>query len=95
EAELCYATLALSTDYDCWHPGHDNVTVDAVMAVMAKNIDAAKKTVSKAAPAANRKTASCACGTALKFAVMTDPKRVPPRTREKLDLLVGKYLPPG
>jgi len=96
EAELCYATLALSTDYDCWYAGHDAVTVEAVLAVMAKNIDAAKKTVAAAIPRANRGDAklSCGCATALKFAVMTDPKRVPPKTRERLELLVGKILPP-
>lgn len=94
EAELCYATLALSTDYDCWHAGHDNVTVEAVLAVMAKNIDAAKKTIAAAIPKANRESAkgACGCGSALRFAVMTDPKSIPPRTREKLDLLVGKHL---
>jgi 5'-methylthioadenosine phosphorylase len=96
EAELCYATLALSTDYDCWYAGHDNVTVEAVMAVMAKNIDAAKKTITSAIPKANRDSAkgACGCGSALRFAVMTDPKKIPPRTRERLDLLVGKHLPP-
>lgn len=94
EAELCYATLALSTDYDCWHAGHDNVTVEAVMQVMAKNIDAAKKSIAAAIPKANRGSAkgACGCGSALRFAVMTDPKKIPPRTRERLDLLVGKHL---
>ena len=96
EAELCYATLALSTDYDCWHEGEAPVTVEAVMAVMGRNIEAAKKTVTLAAPKANRSgSGSCGCGTALQFAVMTDPKRIPAKTREKLDLLVGKYLPRG
>lgn len=96
EAELCYATLALSTDYDCWHAGHDNVTVESVMAVMAKNIEAAKRTVSATVPKADRAggAPTCGCGTALRFAVMTDPKKVPPHTREKLALLVGKHLPP-
>jgi 5'-methylthioadenosine phosphorylase len=96
EAELCYATLALSTDYDCWYAGHDNVTVEAVLAVMAKNIDAAKRTIAAAIPKANRGSAkgACGCGSALRFAVMTDPKKIPPRTRERLDLLVGKHLPP-
>ena len=116
EAELCYATLALSTDYDCWYAGHDNVTVEAVMAVMAKNIDAAKRTVSAAVPGAAKRgfggpeappgegaaspkgeqarKAACGCQSAAKFAVMTDPKKIPARTREKLELLIGKYLPP-
>jgi 5'-methylthioadenosine phosphorylase len=97
EAELCYATLALSTDYDCWHEGEAPVTVEAVMAVMGKNIEAAKKTVAATAPRADRKggAPTCGCGSAVKFAVMTDPARIPPRTREKLALLVGKYLPPS
>jgi len=95
EAELCYATLALSTDYDCWHTGHAAVTVEAVLAVMAKNIEQAKKTAALAIPRADRRGAppGCSCGTALQFAVMTDPKRIPPGTRKKLDLLLGKYLP--
>ena len=96
EAELCYATLALSTDYDCWHEGEAPVTVEAVMAVMGRNIEAAKKTVAAAAPRSKRTSApTCGCGTSLKFAVMTDPTRIPRATREKLDLLIGKYLPAG
>ncbi len=94
EAELCYATLALSTDYDCWHEGEAPVTVEAVMAVMAKNIESARKTVALAGPRADRQGAAprCGCGSAMKFAVMTDPKSIPPKTRERLELLVGKYL---
>ncbi len=95
EAELCYATLALSTDYDCWYAGHDNVTVEAVMEVMRKNVDAAKRTVASAAPKAVRSgNPACSCHVAAKFSVMTDPKKIPPKTRERLDLLIGKYLPP-
>ena len=96
EAELCYATLALSTDYDCWHEGEEAVTVEAVLAVMAKNIEAAKQTVAIAAPRADRRgrpEPACGCGSAARFAIMTEPARIPPGTRERVDLLFGKYLP--
>lgn len=91
EAELCYATVALATDYDCWHDGHDDVSVEAVVAVMHKNVAMAKKIVAQAVQmiAVERQ---CGCGQALQYAVMTDKALIPTATRQRLELLFGKTL---
>jgi 5'-methylthioadenosine phosphorylase len=91
EAEICYATLAMVTDYDCWHEGHDDVTVDQIVAVLHQNAENAGKVV-KAAVRAMPAERSCACTSALKFAILTDRKVIPQATREKLGLLIDKYL---
>lgn len=91
EAEICYATVAMVTDYDCWREGHDDVTVDQIVAVLNQNAANACKVV-KAAVASMPRERNCACASALKFAMLTDPKTIPSETRRKLDLLVGKYL---
>jgi 5'-methylthioadenosine phosphorylase len=92
EAELCYSTVALSTDYDCWHEAEEDVTVEAVVAVMKANVKTAQEIVRKAA---GRLTGArtCGCGTALANAVMTAPDAVPLAAWKKLELLVGGYLP--
>jgi 5'-methylthioadenosine phosphorylase len=92
EAEICYATLAMVTDYDCWHPDHDSVTVDQIVAVLNKNAANACEVVRNAVAAipTDRK---CHCGSALKYAIMTDPKRIPSEARQRLRLLLDKYLP--
>ncbi len=91
EAELCYATLALVTDYDCWHPDHDAVTVDLIVANLMQNAVTAQKTI---AQAVSRLTAprSCACKDALATAIITRPEHVPSGTKRELAPLVGKYL---
>jgi len=94
EAELCFATLALVTDYDCWHEGEEDVSVDAVLEVLRANADLASRTVSEVA-ARLTATRECPCGDALKHAILSDPKAVPAPTRWKLDLLVGRYLEGG
>ena len=91
EAEICYATVAMVTDYDCWHDGHDDVTVDQIVAVLNQNAANACKVVT-AAVAAMPKERSCACASALKYAILTSPDAIPQATRERLDLLIGKYL---
>ncbi len=91
EAEICYATMAMVTDYDCWREGHDDVTIDQIVAVLHQNADNAAKVV-KAAVAAMPAERNCACASALKYAVLTDPKVIPAATREKLSLLLDKYL---
>ena len=91
EAEICYVTVAMVTDYDCWHEEHDAVTVTDILANLNKNADNACKVV--AASIAGMPTArECKCGAALAHALITDPKVVPEATRKKLELLVGKYL---
>lgn len=91
EAEICYATAAMVTDYDCWHPEHDSVTVDQIVAVLNQNAANACKVI-RAAVAALPRERNCACATALQYALLTSPAAVPAATRAKLDLLVGKYL---
>jgi len=91
EAEICYATVAMVTDYDCWREGHDDVTVDQVVAVIHQNAENAGKVV-RAAVAAMPTDRTCACGTAMQFAILTDRKAIPAATRKRLGLLLGKYL---
>jgi 5'-methylthioadenosine phosphorylase len=91
EAEICYASLAMVTDYDCWHPTHDSVTVEQVIAVMHQNAHNAIEVVRSAVASLPRER-GCQCGSALKFALMTDPKLIPVATRQTLRLLLDKYL---
>jgi len=91
EAEICYATAAMVTDYDCWREGHDDVTVEQIVAVLNQNAANACRVV-KAAVAAMPRDRSCACKSALQYAVLTSRDAIPARTRERLDLLLGKYL---
>jgi 5'-methylthioadenosine phosphorylase len=91
EAEICYATVAMVTDYDCWHPEHDSVTVDVVISYLNRNADNACR-VLRETVAQMPKTRSCKCGSALEFAILTDRTKIPPATRKKLTLLLDKYL---
>ena len=91
EAELCYVTVAMVTDYDCWHPHHDAVTVDQVVAVLLKNAENAAKVVRQTVADMPRERA-CKCGTVLAHAILTDRKKIPAATKKKLKLIVGKYL---
>lgn len=91
EAELCYAALALATDYDCWHASREDVTIDAVLAILGKNVENSRKIVrgvAKRLPLSGE----CGCGEALKHAVITDRKKIPAAARKRLSLLLGKYL---
>jgi 5'-methylthioadenosine phosphorylase len=91
EAELCYVTIAMVTDYDCWHPGHDSVTVDQIVKVLTTNAENACNVVRNAV-AALCEPRKCHCGEALKNAIMTAPEAIPAATHKRLELLVGKYL---
>jgi 5'-methylthioadenosine phosphorylase len=91
EAELCYTTIAMVTDYDCWHPEHDAVTVNDIIANLIRNAENAAKVVAEAV-ARMPEARSCKCGSALSHAIITDRKVVPESTRKKLDLLIGKYF---
>jgi 5'-methylthioadenosine phosphorylase len=91
EAEICYATLALVTDYDCWHPDHDSVTVDLIIATLLQNAITAQKTI---AEAVSRLSAprTCGCGDTLATAIITRPEHVPAQTRKDLEPIIGKYM---
>lgn len=91
EAELCYSTVAMVTDYDCWHEEHDAVTVADIIANLTKNAENAARLVA-AAVAAMPLERTCKCGSALAHALLTDRKTIPESTKQKLGLLVGKYL---
>jgi 5'-methylthioadenosine phosphorylase len=91
EAEICYVTVAMVTDYDCWHPHHDSVTVDQIIAVLLKNAENAAKVVRQAVAAMPAKQ-SCKCSSALAHAILTDRDKIPAATREKLKLILDKYL---
>jgi 5'-methylthioadenosine phosphorylase len=91
EAEICYATIAMVTDYDCWREGHESVSVEQIVAVLHQNAENACRVV-KAAVASLPKERNCACATAAKYAVLTQPDAIPETTRAKVKLLFGKYL---
>jgi len=92
EAELCYATLALVTDYDVWHESHETVTVEAVIQNLLKNVATAKDVLRQVIPALGPPRA-CPCASLLQNAVITSPAAFPLDTRRRLDLLLGKYFP--
>ena len=91
EAEICYATLAMVTDYDCWYPQHDAVTVNVVLDYLTRNVENSQKILLKAIRALPQQR-NCHCASALAHAILTDRRRISPRARKKLSLLVGKYL---
>jgi len=92
EAEMCYATLALVTDYDVWHEEHDVVSVEGVVANLMKNVATAKEVLRRVIPSV---PASCGqgCPDSLRNAVITDPRAFPPNIRKRLDFLLGRYFP--
>ena len=91
EAEICYATVAMITDYDCWHPAHDSVTVAQIIDNLNRNAENAQNVIREAVRAMPAGRA-CTCGSALAHAIITDRARIPPATRKRLSAIVGKYL---
>lgn len=92
EAEICYATLACSTDYDCWHPDHDDVTAEMILQHLLANVETAKEAAKATIRRIPDERTGCACPTALKKSIATNQKLIPENTRRKLDLLIGKYM---
>ena len=92
EAELCYATLALATDYDVWHETHEAVSVEAVIRNLLQNVATAKDVLARAIPQI-APPRTCECPRLLANAIITDPKKVSLTARRRLELLIGKYLP--
>jgi 5'-methylthioadenosine phosphorylase len=91
EAEICYATIAMITDFDCWHPGHESVTASQIIATLVQNAENAQQVLREAVRAMPEER-SCKCGTALKHALVTDLKLVPKATKKKLEAIIGKYI---
>ena len=91
EAEICYTTIALVTDYDCWHPDHDSVTVDMVMSTLAKNASTAQQIIAGAVERLPYER-TCECASALKYALVTRPEMVPQQVKKDLAPIIGKYI---
>jgi 5'-methylthioadenosine phosphorylase len=91
EAELCYATIALPTDYDCWHESEEAVSVDAILGTLRKNVDLAKR-ILKIAVGLAGEPRTCRCGSALQYAILTDPGAIPAAAKQRLALLIGRYV---
>lgn len=91
EAEICFATLALATDYDCWNESAGDVEIDHVLAVLQQNVDLAKKTIRGVIKNLSR-ARSCGCASALKTAIITDKSKIPKKVRRDLRPIIGKYL---
>jgi 5'-methylthioadenosine phosphorylase len=91
EAELCYATMALSTDYDCWHESEESVSVEMVVATMKKNVVAAKAIIKDAVPLISA-SRDCRCKSAAAHAVLTHADAIPAPAKKRLDLIIGKYI---
>jgi len=91
EAEICYATLAFVTDYDCWHPSYESVTVDMILTNLRKGVDTAKQILELVMPRIPQDR-DCACATALQRAIATGKKHIPDKVKSDLDPIVGKYL---
>lgn len=91
EAELCFATLALATDYDCWNTEHGDVVIEEVLAILGRNVTTAQTIIRKAIPRLSR-TRSCPCAHALKDAIITDRSLIPAAVKQELGPLIGKYL---
>lgn len=93
EAEMCYGVIALSTDYDCWHETHDDVSVEAILAIIHQNVTMAKQIIRNAVLELQVER-TCACGSALQYAIITDRSRIPAETVSTLGPVVAKYLKP-
>ena len=92
EAEICYATLALVTDYDGWHPDHDSVTVELIVGNLLQNVATAQKVIAEAVGHIEEFARTCECATALASALITQRDMIPEQTKRELDPIVGKYL---
>jgi 5'-methylthioadenosine phosphorylase len=92
EAEICYATIALVTDYDCWHPDHDSVTVEMVIDYLNRNSANAQRLIAGAVARLAGKDRSCQCGSSLRHAIITSPDEITPEAKERLRAIIGKYL---
>jgi 5'-methylthioadenosine phosphorylase len=92
EAEICYSPMALVTDYDCWHTSEEAVSVEKILGYLRANAEMAQKILRATIPAVARRERSCPCGSALQFAIVTDPSLIPPKTRDALAPLISKYI---
>ena len=92
EAEICYGVIALSTDYDCWHDAHEDVSIEAVLSIIKSNVAMAKNIIRRTVKRIKGEERACQCAEALKYAIISDRSVIPVETRENLALIMGKYL---
>jgi 5'-methylthioadenosine phosphorylase len=92
EAEICYATMALVTDYDCWHETAESVSVEQIFGYLKANAEMAQRILRIAVPRAAARKRDCACASALQFAIVTDPAQIPAETKRSLAPIIGKYI---
>jgi 5'-methylthioadenosine phosphorylase len=92
EAEICYSTMAMITDYDCWHEFEEDVDALSVLKVMAKNVEVAQKILRAAVPQVQKLDSQCACNSALNNGIVTDHKLISAETKERLGPIIGKYI---
>jgi len=93
EAEICYVTLAMVTDYDCWHPDHESVTADQIIQNLVRNAATAKAVLRAALQRTPREPRTCECATALRSALVTAPELVPEPVKRDLAPIIGRYMP--
>ncbi|MEK6560653.1 MAG: S-methyl-5'-thioadenosine phosphorylase, partial [Nitrospirota bacterium] len=91
EAEICYSTIALVTDYDCWHHEEEAVTTDAIIAILGKNVETSKKIIKEAVSSISVES-ECLCHNALRDAIITSRDSIPAEAKERLRLIIGKYV---
>ncbi len=91
EAEICYGTIALVTDYDCWHEAEEDVTIEAILGIIKENVSNAKQIISHAVEKISAERA-CKCANALQHAIITGPDSIPEKTKKDLDILIKKYI---
>jgi 5'-methylthioadenosine phosphorylase len=91
EAEICYSTVALATDYDCWHDTEEDVSVEAILQIMHQNVEAARRVIARTVGQMDSRE-PCMCNEALKFAIVTAPEQIPEKIRADLEPIIGKYL---
>jgi 5'-methylthioadenosine phosphorylase len=92
EAEICYATMALVTDYDCWHPEHDAVTVEMIIDYLNHNAENAQKLIAAAVTRLAGAERACKCGHSLRHAIITAPDKITPEAKQRLQAIIGKYV---
>lgn len=91
EAEICYVTIALSTDYDCWYEGHEEVTTAAILEIIHKNVAMSQDIIKEAVKTVGEEC-PCGCQSALAHTIMTDPKKIPAKAKKDLKPIIGKYV---
>lgn len=91
EAEICYSTIALSTDYDCWHEEEEDVSVEAILEIIHNNVNTARAIIKEAAGRLSSEK-GCRCGSALEYAIISDKSRIPENVKRDLHIIIGKYL---